>query len=196
MLLNNPNSTLTSQRATKLKKTITNNCTCQVFLHYFSWILPTCSKNLEVQVVWKCYSCARIDPVEAGDLAFYKSIKKFFRERDNSYMWRLKKSPDHFIIALLPTLWILFWWGTGYTEVGWGITKILSTIRSEQHRFGKGHYNETWSEAFGFNLLEGDLKPITPHLFFLRAKSLAPLNTLLIYNSLLISLYDIGKPRL
>ena len=28
-------------------------------------------------------------------------------------------------------------------------------------RWGKGHYNETQPEAFGFNLLEGDLKPIT-----------------------------------
>ena len=28
-------------------------------------------------------------------------------------------------------------------------------------RWGKGHYNEMWPEAFGFNLLEGDLKPVT-----------------------------------
>lgn len=28
-------------------------------------------------------------------------------------------------------------------------------------RWGKGHYHETWPEAFRFNLLEGDLKPIT-----------------------------------
>ena len=37
-------------------------------------------------------------------------------------------------------------------------------VRSEQPRLvkaGKGHYNETWPEDFGFNLLSGDLKPIT-----------------------------------
>ena len=28
-------------------------------------------------------------------------------------------------------------------------------------KWGKGHYNETKPEAFGFNLLEGDLRPIT-----------------------------------
>ena len=28
-------------------------------------------------------------------------------------------------------------------------------------RWGKGHHNETGPEAFGFNLLEGDLKPVT-----------------------------------
>ena len=38
-------------------------------------------------------------------------------------------------------------------------------------RWGKGHYNETWPDAFGFNLLEGDLKPIThvvKHTFWQR----------------------------
>ena len=28
-------------------------------------------------------------------------------------------------------------------------------------KWGKGHYNEIWPEAFMFNLLEDDLKPIT-----------------------------------
>ena len=28
-------------------------------------------------------------------------------------------------------------------------------------RWGKGYYNETWPEAFGFNLLERDFQPIT-----------------------------------
>ena len=28
-------------------------------------------------------------------------------------------------------------------------------------KVGKGHYNETWPEPFGFNLLGGDLKPVT-----------------------------------
>ena len=28
-------------------------------------------------------------------------------------------------------------------------------------RWGKGHYSETWPEAFGCNFLKGDLKPIT-----------------------------------
>ena len=32
-------------------------------------------------------------------------------------------------------------------------------------RWGKGHYNEMWPEALGFNLLEGDLKPITALLY-------------------------------
>ena len=27
--------------------------------------------------------------------------------------------------------------------------------------WGKGHYSETWPEALGFNLLEGNLKPVT-----------------------------------
>ena len=62
-------------------------------------------------------------------------------------------------------------------------------------RWGKGHYSETWLEAFGFNLLEGNLNPINPPLFFLKAKSLAPLNTLLMSNYLPISLYSVWECR-
>ena len=61
-------------------------------------------------------------------------------------------------------------------------------------RWGRGHYNETWPEAFGFNLLEGDLKPIAIPPLFLRAKSLAPLNTLLMSIYLRILLYGICEP--
>lgn len=32
-------------------------------------------------------------------------------------------------------------------------------------KVGEVYYNETWSEAFGFNLLEGNLKSITGDLF-------------------------------
>ena len=38
---------------------------------------------------------------------------------------------------------------------------VPSLAWSEQARLLKGHYNDTWPEAFGFNLLEGDLKPVT-----------------------------------
>lgn len=42
---------------------------------------------------------------------------------------------------------------------------------------GKGHYNETWPKAFGFNLLEGDLKPITVLWFVWRGFWSVPLFT-------------------
>ena len=49
---------------------------------------------------------------------------------------------------------------------------------------------------FEFYLLEGILKShIPPPLFFLRAKSLAPLNTLLMPKYLPISLYGVWAPR-
>ena len=41
---------------------------------------------------------------------------------------------------------------------------IPSLVGSEQAKLlkvGKRHYTETWPEAFGFNLLEGDFKPTT-----------------------------------
>ena len=57
---------------------------------------------------------------------------------------------------------------------------IPSLAGSEQPRLvkvGKGHYNETWPEVFGFNLLEGDLKPITVLWFVWRGFWSVPLFT-------------------
>ena len=55
-----------------------------------------------------------------------------------------------------------------WEQVIWWTGEELETFLLQQgvsspgwSRWGKGHYNETWPEAFGFNLLEGDLKPIT-----------------------------------
>ena len=58
----------------------------------------------------------------------------------------------------------LFALGAGYIVTGWGMGDIPSLAGWGCLRLvkvGKGHYNETWPEAFGFNLLEGDLKPVT-----------------------------------
>ena len=53
----------------------------------------------------------------------------------------------------------LFAWGTGYIERG--VMNKQHSCPTRLFEWGKGCYNETWPEAFGFNLLEGDLKPIT-----------------------------------
>ena len=53
----------------------------------------------------------------------------------------------------------LFAWGTGYIEVGRGMGDIPALPGSS--RWGKDRYNEIWPEALGFNLLGGDLKPVT-----------------------------------
>ena len=59
----------------------------------------------------------------------------------------------------------LFAWGTGYIKAGkeW-YTFLLQQGVSSPGWSGEreGHYNETWPEAFGCNLFEGDLKPIAP----------------------------------
>ena len=58
----------------------------------------------------------------------------------------------------------LFAWGTDYIEAGWGMGGILSQVGSEQPRLlkvGEGALRWHMAEAFGFNLLEGDLKPLT-----------------------------------
>ena len=58
----------------------------------------------------------------------------------------------------------LFAWRTGYIEAGeeWVTFLPQQGVSSPGcSRWGKGHYNETRPEAFGYNLLEGDLNPIT-----------------------------------
>ena len=76
---------------------------------------------------------------------------------------------------------------------------IPSLAGSEQPRLvkvGKGHYNETWPEVFGFNLLEGDWKPITSPPLFLENQIFGLLNTLLMSNYLPILHSGIWEPRL
>ena len=54
---------------------------------------------------------------------------------------------------------------------------IPSLVGGEQPRLlkeGERHYNETWPEAFAFNLLERDLKTITFPPLFLEGQVFRP----------------------
>ena len=62
----------------------------------------------------------------------------------------------------------LFAWGTGSTAAGeeWATFLLWQGVGSPGwSRRGKGHCNDTWPEALGFNLLEGDLKALTRPFF-------------------------------